>query len=270
MTGASTPIVGFLSGKGGVGKTNIAANVAVACAGLGAEVLLVDGDLGLANLDALLGLAPAHTVADLLDGRCGLDEVIVEGPRGIHVLPAARGQRGLSDCRPQELAALLVPVLASRSRYGIVLIDAGTGIGDTAVSLSVCCDLAVVVTTSELTSLVDSYAMLKVLSREAPELPVDLVVNATRDEREARSVHDQLERIARQFLCRTPGWLGFVPTDARLAEAVRLQKTVVEGFPTARSSRGLVRIAERLLRPRSRSSQPVRSEPRADRVEAGA
>ncbi|NNL67457.1 MAG: P-loop NTPase [Myxococcales bacterium] len=263
MSGREAPIVGFLSGKGGVGKTNAATNVAVACRGRGARVLLVDGDLGLANVDTLLGLLPSHTAVDLLEGRCKLEEAVLEGPRGVHVLPAARGRRGLSDCRPHELAGLLLPLLEASDRYDLVLLDLGTGIGDTAVGLSACCDLAVVVTTPELPSLVDSYAMLKVLATEAPELPVEILVNAGRNEAEARRVHEQLVQICERFLARSPGFLDFVPIDARLAEAVRLQQAVVERFPTSRSSRGFSRIAERLLRqPRVRPpcAVPVGSE----------
>lgn len=253
------PIVGFLSGKGGVGKSNIAANVAVACRILGAEVLLIDGDLGLANLDALLGLQPSRTAADVVSGRCGLNDAVVEGPHGIHVLAAARGDRELTANGPSELAPLLLPVFEARRRYGIVILDIGSGIGKTALTLSASCDLAVLVTTPELTSIVDAYAMLKVLATEAPDLPTQVLVNGTRNEYEASHVHDQLTVVARNFLSRVPGQLGYVPTDARLIEAVRRQRAVVDVFPSARASRLLVGIAKRLLDERApgrRSQRP--------------
>ncbi|MEM7409176.1 MAG: P-loop NTPase [Myxococcota bacterium] len=257
MNEKDAPIIGFLSGKGGVGKTNVATNVAVACATRGARVLVVDGDLGLANVDTLLGLAPRNTSRELLSGHCAFEEAIVEGPRGIHVLPAGQGTRRLSDCRPHQLAPLLVPLFAATRRYDLVLIDIGAGVGETALGLAACCDLAVLVTTPEPTSLVDAYATLKALAQEA-QLPVEILVNASRSEGDARRTHDHLEKIAKRFLDLSPAFLGHVPSDDRLAEAVRLQRAVVESFPTAKSSRTLVRVAERLLRTSPRQPRVLR------------
>ena len=252
MNRSKAPIVGFLSGKGGVGKTNVAANVAVAARGLGAKVLLVDGDLGLANVDVLFGLASPRSVADVVAGECSLEEAVVEGPRGVHVLPAASGRSDLSAKRPGELAPVLVPLLAATSRYDLVVVDLGAGIGPTAVGLAACCDRAILVTTPEPTSLADAYATLKVLGRESPDLAVEVLVNVVKNAREARATHDRLERLAQRFLGAAPPLIGYLPRDARLAEAVRLQRPVVEAFPLAESSRGLVHLAGRLLRPRSR------------------
>jgi len=258
---SATPIVGFLSGKGGVGKTNVAANVAVAARGLGARVLLVDGDLGLANIDILLGLSPARSVVDLLEGRCALEDVIVEGPRGIHVLPAATARGELAALRPHELAALLLPLFASTDRYDLVALDIGAGVGATAMGLAACCDSAVLVTTPEPTCLADAYATLKVLRREAPELPVEILVNTARGSREARSTHDRLDRLARRFLDVSPPFLGHLPHDARLEEAVRCQRAVVEAFPNSRASRSLVSLAQRILRKRPGRRDSARANP---------
>jgi flagellar biosynthesis protein FlhG len=240
--------VGVVSGKGGVGKTNVAVNLAVATAGLGAKVLLVDGDLGLANVDVLLGLRPAHSALDVLEGRCTLSQALVEGPRGIHVLAAASGRAELPGLRPRALAPLLVPLYRAAGAYDLVLLDVGAGIGAAALGLAAACDRALLVTTPDPTALADAYATLKVLGREAPDLPLAVVVNEARHESQARDTHRLLERLARRFLGTAPPFLGHLPRDARLAQAVRQQRAVVELFPTAAASRALVRLADALVR----------------------
>lgn len=253
---AEAAIVGVVSGKGGVGKTNLVANVAVACRALGARVLVVDGDLGLANLDVLLGLAPVHSSADVLAGTCTLDEAIVEGPRGIHVLPAASGRADLTGLRPLELAGLLVPLFRASGRYDLVLLDAGAGIGASVLALAASCDRLLLVTTPEPTSLADAYATLKVIGRETPRLPMDLVVNGVRSAAEAHRTHARLAKLAQRFLSWSPRLVGHLPADPHLADAVARQRAVVEAFPNAPISRALVRLGDALLRaPRDRISE---------------
>ncbi len=249
-SGSETPIVGVVSGKGGVGKTNLVANVAVAASRLGGRVLVVDGDLGLANLDVLLGLAPRRTAADVLDGACALEDALVEGPHGIHLLPASSGRADLWTQRPRELARLLVPLFRAAQRYDLVLLDAGAGLGPVVVGLTLACHRAILVTTPEPTALTDAYATLKVLGREDPDLPIELLVNGAAGAREARRVHEGLERVTRRFLESSPPLIGFLPDDPRLAEAVASQRAVVEAHPDAPSSRALVGLAQRLLRER--------------------
>jgi flagellar biosynthesis protein FlhG len=253
---AEAALIGVVSGKGGVGKTNLVANVAVACRALGARVLVVDGDLGLANLDVLLGLTPRLSSADVLAGRCSLEEAIVEGPRGIHVLPAASGSGDLAGLRPRELAALLVPLFRASGRYELVLLDAGAGLGASVLSLAASCDRLLLVTTPEPTSLADAYATLKVIGREAPLLPMDLVVNGVRSAADAQRTHARLAKLAQRFLSWSPPLLGHLPSDPRLAAAVARQRAVVEAFPNAPVSRALVQLAQALLRaPKSRLSE---------------
>ncbi len=244
----SAPIVGFLSGKGGVGKTNVAANVAIAARGLGKRVLLVDGDLGLANVDVLLGLAPARNLGDLIDGECGLEDVVVEGPRGIHVVPAASARSDLAARRPADLAALLLPLFASAPDYDLIVLDIATGIGPSAVTLAASCDRAVLVTTPEPTSLADAYATLKVLRHEAPDVAVEVLVNDVEGELEAHDTHRRLTLLAQRFLDTSPPLLGHLPSDRRVVRAVRRQMAFVEAFPLAPASRSLVRLTERILR----------------------
>lgn len=238
-------LVAAVSGKGGVGKTNLVANLAVAAGGLGARVLLVDGDLGLANVDVLLGLVPRRSVADWLAAECPLRDVLVDGPRGIHVLPAASGRVDLAALDPVSLARLRGLLREAARDYDLVLVDAGAGVGPSVVGLAAVCDPVIVVTTPEPTSLADAYATLKVLHRVTR---LEVLVNVARDEAEARRTHAQLERVAGRFLGLAVPFRGFVPRDPRLADAVSRQRAVVDVYPSAISSQRLVALAAGLLR----------------------
>jgi flagellar biosynthesis protein FlhG len=253
MKASGPSFVGVVSGKGGVGKTNLAVNVAVAARELGARVLVLDGDLGLANIDVLLGLATSRSAADVLEGRATLAEAIAVGPRGIHVLPAASAREDLAALRPRELAALLVPLFRAAEAYDLVLIDTGAGIGPSVLGLAAACDRLLLVTTPEPTAFADAYAMLKVAGRELQGIPVELVVNETRASHDARRTHHRLCKLTRRFLAQSPTLLGAVPQDAFLVQAVARQHAVVDAFPSAPSSRVFQRLAVRLLdSPRSR------------------
>ena len=245
-------IVSVVGGKGGVGKTNVAVNVAVAACALRARVLLVDGDLGLANVDVLLGLTPRLTAAEIHAGDCDWADAIVPGPAGLHVLPAASARLDLAASRANDLDWLLSPLFEATRTYDLVLVDIGAGIGPAALSLASMSDRALLVTTPEPPSITDAYATLKVLSRVAPELDVELVVNSSRDDTQARDTHSQLELMSKRFLGRDLPLRSALPRDPRLEDAVARQMAVVEAFPLARASRGLVELARNVLRDSSR------------------
>ena len=247
-------IVGFLSGKGGVGKTSIVANVAVAAARRGERVLAVDGDLGLSSLDVFLGLSAERTVAHVLAGDCSFEDAIIEGPSGIHVLAAASGRPDLVGLRPNALARLLVPLSAARSRYDRILVDVGPGVSHTVVSLALACDRVVLVTTPEPASLADAYATLKVVSRERPDIAVEVVVNRASSAREARDTHARIGRVAQRFLAFELPYLGDLSRDSRFEEAARRQSSVIQAFPASPPARELQRLSERLLGAREGAS----------------
>lgn len=240
--------VAVASGKGGVGKTNIAANLAVAAAGLGQRVLLVDGDLGLANVDVLLGLVPDLSVADVLADRCSVEDALVDGPRGVKILPAASGRWDLAALGGSEMRALLRRIRRAAAGFDLVLIDAGAGVGPSVVALASSCDPILVATTAEPTALADAYATLKVLHRAAPKRRLEIVVNGARNELEAGVPYRHLARVARRFLKCRIGYRGYVSYDRRLVDAVARQRAVVEAYPSALSSRQLIKLAADLVR----------------------
>jgi flagellar biosynthesis protein FlhG len=244
---ATPPLIAVVSGKGGVGKTNLAANLAVAAARGGARVLLADGALGVSNVDVLLGLAPQRTLADVAEGRCGLEDALAVGPAGLAVLPAAGGRADLAALGARALAPLALALRRLAAGYDLALLDAATGVGPAVVALAGASPRRLLVATPEPTSLADAYAALKVLDQEAGPAPVALVVNEADGEREARAVHERLSRLAERFLQREVGWLGWLPRDRLLAAAVARQRAVVEIFPRSPAAWRLVELAERLL-----------------------
>ncbi len=236
-----------LSGKGGVGKTSAICNLAVAAGRRGARVLLVDGDLGLANIDVLLGLAPERNVEDVLAGRCALEEALSPGPAGISLLPAASGRRELAGLGEPALGALLELLRDASADFDLVAIDAGAGVGSVAIELGAFADTALLVTTAEPTALVDAYATLKLLWQRRQALRVDLLVNGVRNAAAAHTVSTQLERLSGRFLENRARFVGWIPHDRRVGDAVVRQRAVVELFPTAAVSRRLEALVQRYL-----------------------
>lgn len=247
--------VAIVSGKGGVGKTNLAANLAVAASGLGQRVLLVDGDLGLANIDVLLGLVPGRGVADVVAGQCSIEEALIEGPRGVSILSAASGRFDLAALAPPDLQALLRRIRRTAAAFDLILMDAGAGVGPSVVGLASICNPVLVVTNSEPTALADAYATLKVLNQNDASQRFELLVNGASNENDARRTHRQLARVAERFLSRPVGYAGFLPSDPRLVDAVARQRAVVEAYPSARSSKKLIELAAALVQ-RVGGSQP--------------
>lgn len=255
-------ITGFVSGKGGVGKTSIVANVAVAAA-RNRRVLVVDGDLGLSSLDVFLGLKTERTIAHVLAGECELEDAIVEGPGGIHVLAAATARSDLTCLHPNALARLLVPLFEASLAYDLILVDVGPGVSPTVVSLALACDRLVLVTTPEPTSLADAYATLKIVTRERRDVEMQVVVNFVRDAQEARDAHARLSRVSRRFLELDPPLLCELVKDVRYEDAAKRQVPLVQAFPTATASRQLVRLAD-ILQRHPQSRRPVAMETRAE------
>jgi len=265
LRGRSSSLVAVVSGKGGVGKTNVAVNLAVAAARLNARVLLFDGDLGLANVDVLLGMVPERNAGDVLCGEVGFADVIVTGPAGIHVVPAAAARVDLAAARPTELTKLMAQLVSAAVDYDLVLVDVAAGIGASVISLAAICDRALLLTTPEPTSLADAYSTFKVLGKFAPDLPVELLVNAVRDEAQAHEVHLKLEQVTNRFLGTGVPMCGFLPNDPRLADAVASQRAVVEAYPTSSSARKLVHLARLLLRDAAERSESAPGFPGGER-----
>ncbi|MFZ5861424.1 MAG: MinD/ParA family protein [Nitrospirota bacterium] len=239
-------VVAVTSGKGGVGKTNVVANLAVALADLGRRVLVLDADLGLGNVDVLLGLSSRDTVEDVFDGRKTLAEVVTDGPRGVRILPAGSGWTGPRDPSSAQIHALLDQIERTDDGPDVVLIDTGAGISSNVLAFNAAARAIVVVATPDPASLTDAYALMKVLRARHGEHRFSLVVNMARSEHEAHETARTLREVAGRFLGVTVEYLGAIPDDAALRKAVGRQRAVVDVSPHAPSSLAFLSLAHRV------------------------
>jgi len=236
----------FASGKGGVGKSNLAANVAVALGEMGARVLLVDGDLAQANLDLLLGLNPRFDLQHVVSGEKSLEEIVVAGPRGVTLVPAASGVPALADLDDFRLEVLLRGLGNLEAETDLILIDVASGTSRPVLTMCLAVDQVVVVTTPEMPAFSDAYAMIKLLQQRGLTQPPKLVVNSAASAEEAEEVSHRLRLVARRFLKLEPQNWGYVPLDVAIPGAVRRQEPVVTAFPNSPAARAYRALAQQL------------------------
>jgi flagellar biosynthesis protein FlhG len=240
-------LIAVTSGKGGVGKTNMSANLAVLAARRGKRVLIIDGDLGLANVEIVFGVKPRHHIGDLLGGKVGIDEVLVKGPGGVSILPGGSGIQPLTNLQEEDKLRLINALDPIQDRFDVVLIDSGAGIGDNVLFLVGAAQEVLLVVSPEPTSLVDAYAVIKVLSQQAGVRHFDVLINPVVDERPARDIFQKLTSVTSRFLNANLRLLGQVPRDENLHRAIMAQRPLVDLFPRAPASRALDTIAAKLF-----------------------
>jgi flagellar biosynthesis protein FlhG len=247
---ASRPlrVLTVTSGKGGVGKSNIVANLGLALVGLGYRVLLMDADLGLANLDILLGLSPRYTIQDVLSLEQGLSRVIIKGPGGLKVLPACSGIPELAELDESQKVFLLHELDHYSEGIDLVLIDTGAGISGNVLFFNLAAQERILVTNGQPTSLTDSFALIKIMVTRHRQNRFKLLVNGV-TRQEAEAVYLTLLHLVESFLGLEVSleFLGFIPFDESIPKAVIRQEPVLTLYPRAPASQSFTRIARHLL-----------------------
>jgi flagellar biosynthesis protein FlhG len=238
--------IAITSGKGGVGKTSVALNLAVALAGLDRQVGVLDADFGLGNIDVLLGLTPRTHLGYLLGGEATLDEITITGPLGIEIVPASSGLRELTQLTPPQWQRLTDALETLTKRLDFLIVDTASGIGDTVVDLACATERVLIVTSLEPSAVVDAYAMIKVLTTANRQKEIGLLVNGVGNEQEGRLVFQQLDLASERFLKRRLRYYGFIVQDRAVRDAVLNQTTVVDREPQAPSSRCFRALATRV------------------------
>lgn len=242
--------IAVASGKGGVGKTNMVANLAVAMKKLGKDVLVMDADLGLSSIDVLLQLAPSHTIQHVLSGEMRLRDIIVDGPHGIKILPAGSGVQELTALNEFQRLRILEEFEAFESDVDVLLIDTSPGISDNVAFFCIAAQEIIIITSPEPTAMTDAYALIKVLSTRYQEKEFFILVNSARHAEEGLEIFRRLSLAAGKFLNISLDYLGHIPCDTDVQRAVKAQRAFVDVFPHCPAAQQTVQIASRMLTPR--------------------
>lgn len=252
-------VMAITSGKGGVGKTHIVVNLAYALQRLGARVLILDADLGLGNVDVLLGIAPQFTLQHVLEGTKTLAEILVEGPAGMMILPAGSGVQELAHLTEAQRTRLLEALDTFDDELDFVLVDTGAGISANVMYFNIAAQDSVIVVTPEPTSLTDAYALVKVLATQYAATHFKVVLNMVASVAEAEDVFHRLTMVTQRFLHISLEYLGFIPRDMSFLHAVRQQQALLEYAPHSPAARCFQDIARTVLANPARV--PQRSQP---------
>ena len=238
-------VIAVTSGKGGVGKTNVAINLSVSLAQRGRSTLLLDADLGLANVDVLLGLSPAANLAQVLDGTLELEDVLLDGPAGLKIVPAASGVAALADLDARQYGGLVSAFATLPYDIDVMVIDTASGIGRGVSTFCQAADEVLVVVCDEPSSLTDAYALIKVLSRERGVREFSVLCNNVRNPAHGETLFRTLLRACDRFLDVRLAYFGMVPADEAVKRAVRRQQAVVECYPGSPAGLAFKELARR-------------------------
>lgn len=240
-------VIAISSGKGGVGKTSIAANLCLAFSELGQRVLAMDADLGLANLDICLGVSPVLSLLDLFDGDTTIDEILCEGPEGVILLPGCSGRYDLANLDDQQRYRLFESIDKLEDDFDVLLLDTGAGIGSNAISFAAAASEVIIVANPEPTSLADAYAFIKVASEEFSVKHFRVIANMVMNAKEAEEVYRRLADLCGRFLTAGVDFLGYIPRDSAVPKSVRTGTPFLIGSPNAPASGSIKRIAKKIL-----------------------
>jgi flagellar biosynthesis protein FlhG len=239
--------VAVTSGKGGVGKTNVVANLSVSLSELGKRIVVVDADFGLASIDVLLGLTPRYHIGHVMFGEKTLDEVMIRGPEGIRIIPASSGLQRMSELTLAQRNRLVDCLQDLDAETDYFIIDTAAGISRNVIHFLLSAQEVIVVSAPEPTAIVDAYAVIKIVLAEDRNKPIHVLINSVEKAEEAHEVFCQINSVVKRFLNREIHYFGHIERDLHVPKAVRCQTAVTHSFPDAPASRCFRDLARRMV-----------------------
>lgn len=239
----SVRVIAVTSGKGGVGKTNISVNLGVSLASQGKDVMLMDADLGLANVDVMLGLHTKYDLSHVMNGERTLEEVIYTGPQGMRIVPASSGVQAMAELSKAEHAGVVQAFSEINSTPDVMIIDTAAGISDNVVTFSRASQEVVVVVCDEPASITDAYALIKLLNREYGIYRFRIIANRVHSAQDGRMLFNKILKVTDRYLDTALDFMGVVPEDEYLRKAVQKQRAVVEAYPRSKSALAFKKLA---------------------------
>jgi flagellar biosynthesis protein FlhG len=239
-------VIAVSGGKGGVGKTNTSLNTAIALGQQGKRVLVLDADLGLANVDVMLGLRVKQNLSHVLSGECELDDIIIDGPAGIKIIPATSGSQSMVDLTPSEHAGLIRAFSEMQTQFDVLIVDTAAGISDMVLSFTRAAQDIMLVVCDEPTSITDCYALMKLLSRDHGVFKFKVVANMVRSAKEGQQLFTKLIKVTDRFLDVAIELVAIIPFDENMRKSVRKQKVIVEAYPQSPAAIAYVDLAKKI------------------------
>lgn len=239
----ATRVLAVTSGKGGVGKSNFTLNFALALIARGKSVLIVDADIGFANIDILFGHVPKETITSLLEKGLAIGDVMEEGPLGVKLIAGGQGFSGLLELDGEKMGRFVEALASLQGQVDFVLLDTGAGLSENNMRLLLAADEVLVVTTPEPTSITDAYSVVKMMHAKDPDAAVRLVVNQCTDGKEGQQTAANFAGVAGRFLSKDIQTLGVLPADPHVPRAVKKQEPFLLAHPNAPASKAMQRLA---------------------------
>lgn len=239
-------VIAVTGGKGGVGKSNVSVNLGIALSQMGRRVVLLDADLGLANIDVLLGISAKRNLSDVLAGDCDLRDVLINGPGGIRIVPASSGTQRMTRLSTMEHAGLISAFSELGDQVDVLIVDTAAGISESVVSFLRASQELLLVVCDEPTSITDAYALIKLMNRDYGVNRFRILANQVRNEQEGKHLFGKLTRVTERFLDVALQYVGMVPYDEAVRKAVQRQRAVLDAYPRAKASLAIKALAEKV------------------------
>lgn len=240
-------VISVTSGKGGVGKTSLVVNLASALTKRNKRVVILDADLGLANVDVFFGIAPDFNIKHVLMGQKKLKEIMVKGPHGIRIIPASSGIEELARLTPEQKLTLLAEFEELETDFDVMIIDTATGISSDVAYFNTAAQHTLVILCPEPASLTDAYALIKLLYSKYCQRDIHVVVNGANSQKEAQEIFNALSNVCMRFLGLSPEWVGFIPLDGAFIKATKQQKILIDVYPQSPSAQAIRELADKVL-----------------------